>query len=168
MLKRLADALADGDRVLAVIRGSAVNQDGRSNGLTAPNGPAQEAVIREALAGAGLTPARRRATSKRTAPAPRSAIRSRCGRSARCSAPGGPPSGRSMIGSVKTNIGHLEAAAGIAGLIKVVLALRHGEIPPHLHLETPSPHIPWAQLPLTVPDASRRRGRRRTAAAWRA
>ena len=114
------DALADGDRVLAVIRGSAVNQDGRSSGLTAPNGPAQEAVIREALAQRGR---RRRATSttsRRTAPAPRSATRSRCRRSAPCSAEAA-SGDAAVVGSVKTNIGHLEAAAGVAGLIKVVL-----------------------------------------------
>ena len=136
--------VADGDRVLAVIRGSAVNQDGRSSGLTAPNGPAQEArdprrrwptpastpADVELRRGARHRHAARR--SDRGAGARRGARRRR-----------GPPSGRCVIGSVKTNIGHLEAAAGIAGLIKVVLALQHGEIPPHLHFQTPNPHIPW-------------------------
>ena len=113
------DALRDGDRVLAVIRGSAVNQDGRSNGLTAPNGPAQEAVIR---ARAGRRRASRRTTSttsRRTAPAPRSATRSRCRRWPRLF--GADAARPLLVGSVKTNIGHLEAAAGIAGLIKAVL-----------------------------------------------
>ena len=135
-------------RILAVIRGSAVNQDGRSSGLTAPNGPAQEAVIREAAGrgrrGAGRGRLRRGARHR----APRSAIRSRCRRWARCCGEGRPRSAPLVVGSVKTNIGHLEAAAGVAGLIKVVLALQHGEIPPHLHFQEPNPHIPWPRLPV--------------------
>ncbi len=150
VLKRLADALADGDRVLAVIRGSALSQDGRSNGLTAPSGPAQEAVIRDALAGAGLTPAdvgyvEAHGTGTSLGdPIEVRALGAVFG-------PGRPADRPLMVGSVKTNIGHLESAAGLAGLVKVVLALRHAEIPPHLHLRTPSPHIPWDGLPLTVP-----------------
>ena len=114
VLKRLSDAQRDGDRVLAVIRGTAVNQDGRSNGLTAPNGPAQEAVIRAALRAGGRAPAEV-GYVEATAPARRWAIRSRCRRWARCWARGAPRTGRCVIGSVKTNIGHLEAAAGVAG-----------------------------------------------------
>ena len=133
-----------------MIRGSAVNQDGASSGLTAPNGPAQEAVIREALASGRRDARATSATSRPTAPARRSAIRSRCRRWAPCSARADRPSAPLLIGSVKTNIGHLEAAAGVAGLIKVVLALQHGEIPPHLHFEPPNPHIPWDELPLRV------------------
>jgi acyl transferase domain-containing protein/acyl carrier protein len=150
VLKRLDLALADGDRILAVVRGSAMNQDGRSNGLTAPSGPAQEAVIREALASAGLTPgdvgyveAHGTGTSLGD-PIEVRALGAVFG-------PGRPAGRPLMIGSVKTNIGHLESAAGSAGMIKVVLALRHAEIPPHLHLKEPSPHIAWEQLPLTVP-----------------
>ena len=116
VLKRLSDAERDGDRILAVIRGSAVNQDGRSSGLTAPNGPAQEAVIREALADARPRRRTTSAPSRRTAPARRWATRSRCrrwvtvfGGRVRADQP-------LLVGSVKTNIGHLEAAAGIAGL----------------------------------------------------
>ena len=156
VLKRLRDALTDGDRVLAVIRGSAVNQDGRTSGLTVTQRPGAGGADPP---GAGGGARRRRAvsaTSRRTAPAPRSAIRSRCARSAPCSPPSAPQGRRVAVGSVKTNIGHLEAAAGIAGLIKVVLALQHGEIPPHLHLATPSPHIAWDELPLEVVTRRRR------------
>ena len=125
VLKRLSDALADGDRVLAVIRGSAVNQDGRSSGLTVPNGPAQEAVMREALAQAGVEPARDRL--RRGARHRHAARRSDrgAGAGATCSGKRVRPDGRCSSASVKTNIGHLEAAAGVAGLIKVVLALQH-------------------------------------------
>ena len=139
VLKRLADALADGDRILAVIRGSAVNQDGRSGGLTAPNGPAQEAVIRAALRERRVSSPPTSTTSRPTAPARRSATRSRSRRSARCSAAADGAGRPLRIGSVKTNIGHLEAAAGVAGLIKVVLALQHEEIPPHLHFAAVEP-----------------------------
>jgi phthiocerol/phenolphthiocerol synthesis type-I polyketide synthase C len=141
VLKRLEDANRDGDRVLAVIRGSALNHDGRSNGLTAPSGIAQEAVITAALRDAGVSaeevsyveahgtgtplgdPIEIRALSKaygcvREQPLP--------------------------VGSVKTNVGHLEAAAGIAGLIKVVLSLQHQQLPAHLHWREPNPHINWA------------------------
>ena len=159
VLKRLRDALADGDTVLAVIRGTAVNQDGRSNGLTAPNGPAQEAVIRDALAnarrGAGGGRLRRGARHRHVA----GRSDRGCRRSAPCSAPDAPADRPLLVGSVKTNIGHLEAAAGIAGLIKVVLALRHGEIPPQLHFEQPNPHIAWADLPVAITDAAPSRGR---------
>ena len=122
------DAERDGDRILALIRGSAVNQDGRSGGLTVPNGPAQQAVLREALAQGGVLPRRsrlRRGTRNGHVP----------GRSHRGSGPGrgarrGPgPAHPLLLGSVKTNIGHLEAAAGMAGLIKVILALQHEESP---------------------------------------
>ncbi|AKT41310.1 type I polyketide synthase [Chondromyces crocatus] len=148
VLKRLSDALADGDRVLAVIRGSAVNQDGRSSGLTAPNGPSQEAVIRDALHDAGVTSAavgyvEAHGTGTSLGdPIEVEALGAVFGEERRerpC-----------ILGSVKTNIGHLEAAAGLAGLIKAILVVQHGEIPPHLHLRTPSPRIPWDALPLTV------------------
>ena len=123
VLKRLSDALAAGDRILAVIRGSAVNHDGRSNGLSAPNGPAQEAVLRAALADAGLARRPTSATSKPTAPARAWATRSRSRPSAPCWATGARADRPLVVGSVKTNIGHLESAAGIAGLIKVMLML---------------------------------------------
>ncbi|WP_129674292.1 type I polyketide synthase [Candidatus Chloroploca sp. Khr17] len=150
VLKRLSDALAAGDRVLAVIRGSAVNQDGRSSGLTAPNGPAQEAVIRAALADAGIAPsavgyveAHGTGTSLGD-PIEVQALGSVFGA-------GRDPREELVIGSAKTNIGHLEAAAGVAGLIKAVLMLHHREFVPNLHFVTPSPHIRWDELPLRVP-----------------
>ena len=149
VLKRLSDAVADHDTILALLRGSAVNHDGPSSGLTVPSKLAQERVIRSALKngnvdahqvmyvdghGAGTSlgdPIEVRAlgdvfdVEQRQHPL--------------------------MVGSVKTNIGHLEAAAGIASLIKVVLALQHHEMPPHLHFHSPSPHIDWDHLPIRVP-----------------
>jgi acyl transferase domain-containing protein/NADPH:quinone reductase-like Zn-dependent oxidoreductase/SAM-dependent methyltransferase/acyl carrier protein len=152
VLKRLADAVADGDRVLAVIRGSAVNQDGASSSLTAPNGPAQEAVVREALRRAGVAPGEvglveAHGTGTQLGdPIEAQALGAVFG-------PGRDPARPLWLGSVKTNLGHLEAAAGVTGLLKLVLALQHRQIPPHLHLRTPSPHIPWADLPLAIPTA---------------
>ncbi|MDR3516548.1 MAG: amino acid adenylation domain-containing protein [Azospirillaceae bacterium] len=140
VLKRVADAERDGDRILAVLAGSAVNHDGRSNGLTAPNGLAQQAVIRAALHDAGLGPDAIdyvEAHGTGTAlgdPIEVNALQQVFGRRAR----------PLLLGAVKTNIGHTEAAAGIAGVIKVILALRRGVIPPSLHFTTPSPHIDWA------------------------
>jgi microcystin synthetase protein McyG len=152
ILKRLSDARADGDRILAVIRGSAVNQDGRSGGLTVPNGPAQEAVIRAALADAAVQPgdidyveAHGTGTSLGD-PIEVRALANALGAGRTAANP-------LLVGSVKTNLGHLESAAGIAGVMKVVLALRHGRIPPHLHFNTPSPHIPWADFPVKVTSA---------------
>ena len=150
VVKRLSDAIAAGNRILAVVRGTAVNQDGASTGLTAPNGPAQEAVIRDALANGKVEPAHVdyvEAHGTGTVlgdPIEVQALGAvlREGRAA--DAP-------LMIGSAKTNIGHLQAAAGMAGLIKVVLALQHQEVPPHLNLERPNPYIPWADLPVIVP-----------------
>ncbi len=150
VLKRLADAEADGDPILAVIRGAAINQDGRSNGLTAPNGPSQVAVIRAALEDAGVTPAdvgyvETHGTGTSLGdPIEAQALGAALG------------SGHSkqnplMIGSAKTNLGHLEFAAGAAGIIKLILSIQHGEIPPHLHLDQLSPHIPWEDLPITIP-----------------
>jgi acyl transferase domain-containing protein/NAD(P)-dependent dehydrogenase (short-subunit alcohol dehydrogenase family) len=149
ILKRLSQAEADGDRILAVIRGSAVNQDGPSSSLTAPNGPAQEAVIRAALAFASVAP---NDVSFIEAHGTGTELGDPLEVKALGAVFGGRDRDRPLVlGSVKTNIGHLEAAAGVLGLIKVVLALRHRAIPPHLHFKTPSPHIPWRDLPFIVP-----------------
>ncbi|MBI3243488.1 MAG: SDR family NAD(P)-dependent oxidoreductase [Chloroflexi bacterium] len=148
VLKRLSDAIADGDNILALIRGTAANQDGPSSGLTAPNGPSQVAVIREALANGGVSPLD---VSYVEAHGTGTSLGDPIEVQALGAALGEGRTEPLMIGSVKTNFGHLEAVAGIAGLIKVVLALQHKEIPPHLHLKTPSPHIPWADLPITIP-----------------
>lgn len=150
VLKRLSDAVADGDRILAVVRGSAVNQDGASSGLSVPNGLAQQQVIREALANAGL---RGTDISYLEAHGTGTALGDPIEVEALSAVLGaGRDPGRPLaIGSVKTNLGHLEAASGVAGFIKVVLAMQHGEIPPHLHLHSPTPHIPWDQLPVVVP-----------------
>lgn len=150
ILKRLAQALADGDNVLAVIRGSAVNQDGLSNGLTAPNGLAQQAVIRQALHNAGVAPSQISYIEAHGTgtplgdPTEMNALK----QVLMADRPSNQPC---LIGSVKTNIGHLEAAAGIAGLIKVVLAVQHGEIPAHLHLSEINPLIDLADTPLSIP-----------------
>ncbi len=164
VLKRLSDALADGDRVLALIRGSAVNQDGASGGLTVPNGPAQEMVIREALASGGLAPADVgyvEAHGTGTSLGDPIEVRAL----AEALGEGRSPLEPLVIGSVKTNLGHLEAAAGVTGLIKAVLAVQHGEIPRHLHAESLSPHIPWDELPVVVAREGTRwpEGRRRIA-----
>ncbi|NEP60043.1 MAG: acyltransferase domain-containing protein, partial [Symploca sp. SIO2G7] len=147
VLKRLGDAVANQDNILGLIKGTAVNHDGISNGLTAPNGSAQTAVIRQALLDARLEPQQiqyveahgtgtslgdpielislNQALGERSVPL--------------------------LVGSVKTNFGHLEAAAGVAGLIKVILSLQHQQVPPHLHLDTPNPYIPWERLAIQVP-----------------
>jgi acyl transferase domain-containing protein/SAM-dependent methyltransferase len=152
-LKRLSDARQDGDRILAVIRGSSVNQDGASSSLTAPNGPAQEAVLRDALARAGVAArdvsyVEAHGTGTELGdPIEVRALASVFGDDRDAAHP-------LAIGSVKTNLGHLEAAAGVAGVLKVVLALQARTIPKHLHFEAPSPHIPWADLPVVVPTAA--------------
>src|SRR5690349_5185191 len=150
VLKRLADAEAASDRVLAVIRGTAVNQDGRSAGLTAPNGPAQEAVIRAALANAGLSADAVDAIEAH-------GTGTSLGDPIEMHALAAVFAGRSKplrVGSVKTNIGHTEAAAGIAGLIKAVLMLRHQTVPASLHFKTLNPHIDLGGVPIQVPTAS--------------
>ena len=150
VLKRLPDALRDGDTVLAVIRGSAVNQDGRSNGLTAPHGPAQEAVIRRALAQAGVAAAE---VDYVECHGTGTALGDPIEVQALGAVMAGRPAGRPLIiGSVKSNLGHTQAAAGAAGIMKVVLALDHERIPQSLHFLNagPSPHIPWDTLPVAV------------------
>ena len=137
VLKRLSDAVRDGDRIRAVIRGSAVNQDGASGGLTVPNGGAQQRLI---TARAGSCRCGRPATSitsRRTARAPRWVTRSRSRPPRPSTAPSRDPNRPLLIGSVKTNLGHLESAAGVAGLIKVVLSLQHEVLPQNLHFQQP-------------------------------
>lgn len=147
VLKRLSDARADKDPILAVIRGAAMNQDGRSGGLTVPSGPAQQAVIAAALADAGLQPADIdyvEAHGSGTSLGDPIEMRA-------LAAAYGP--GRSVplrVGSVKSNIGHLESAAGIAGLMKTILAVRAGRLPKSLNFSTPNPHIPWDEIPVEV------------------
>jgi len=152
VLKRLADALAAGDPVLAVLRGSAVNQDGASAGLTVPSGEAQAALIERTLQQAQLdgdsidvleahgtgTPLGDPIELKALAPLygrPERQVPLR-------------------LGSVKTNLGHLEGAAGIAGLLKAVLMVQHGQVPPHLHLRQPTPYFPWQQWEIEIPTTA--------------
>jgi acyl transferase domain-containing protein/D-arabinose 1-dehydrogenase-like Zn-dependent alcohol dehydrogenase/acyl carrier protein len=165
VIKRLEDAVRDGDRIRAVIRGSAINQDGASGGLTVPNGVAQQRVIADALKRADLEPsdvgyleAHGTGTSLGD-PIEAQAAGAVYGA-------GREPSQPLLMGSAKTNIGHLEAAAGIAGVIKVILSLENELLPKHLHFENPSPHIPWDRLAVKVVEeatAWERNGRPRIA-----
>jgi acyl-CoA synthetase (AMP-forming)/AMP-acid ligase II/3-oxoacyl-(acyl-carrier-protein) synthase/acyl carrier protein len=150
LLKRMNDAIADGNTILAVIRGSAVSQDGRSNGLTAPNGPAQQATIRDALADAGVEPREIGFVETHGTGTPLGDPIELNSLVAVLNKDRDPQS-HCWIASVKTNIGHLESAAGIASLIKTVLVLRHGEIPPHLHYRTLNPHIGLESVPFHIP-----------------
>ena len=137
VLKRLSDAQKDGDRILALIRGTALNQDGRSSGLTAPHGPSQEAVVRAALADAGLTPDE---IAFVEAHGTGTALGDPIEVNALGNVFAGRPADRPLvIGSVKANIGHTEAAAGMAGLIKAVQALRHRVLPGQLHRQHAQP-----------------------------
>ena len=149
VLKRLGDAVAAGDRIWGVIRGSAVNQNGASAGPTVPNGPAQERVIEEALSRAGVAPCdvdyleAHGAGSELGDTIEVQAAAAVYGKGRRADQP-------LLIGSVKTNIGHLEPAAGVAGLIKTVLAMKRGVIPRHLHFDDPNPNVDWQRLPVRV------------------
>ncbi|MBB82907.1 MAG: hypothetical protein CL931_03760 [Deltaproteobacteria bacterium] len=147
VLKRLDEARRDGDRVLAIVRGSAVNQDGRSGGLTVPNGPAQQAVIRAALADAGIEPADvDYVEAHGTGTELGDPIEAR----ALGEVFGGARDEVVRVGSLKTNVGHMEAAAGIGGVIKTILALDHESLPKHLHCEAPSTRIPWDETPIQI------------------
>ena len=152
VLKRLGEAEADGDRIWGVIRGSAVNQNGASAGPTVPNGPAQERVIEEALARGGVVPAEvdyleaHGSGSGFGDPIEVQAAAAVYGKGREADRP-------LLIGSVKTNIGHLEPAAGVASLIKTVLAMKRGVIPKNLHFQEPSPHLDWDRLPVQVVSA---------------
>ncbi|MET7351371.1 SDR family NAD(P)-dependent oxidoreductase [Streptomyces mirabilis] len=153
LLKRLADARRDGDRVLAVVKGSAINQDGRSQGLSAPSGPAQERVVRAALDAAGLRPddldhVEAHGTGTRLGdPIEGRALAAVFG-------PGRPADRPLGVGSLKSQIGHTQAAAGIGGVIKTVLALGHELLPASLHADTPTEHVDWAGGGLRVHSAA--------------
>ncbi|MCP5170255.1 MAG: AMP-binding protein [Hahellaceae bacterium] len=159
ILKPLSAALRDGNPVLALVKGSGVNQDGRSNGLTAPNGPSQSQVIRQALAAAQVAAAEVSYVEAHGTGTPLGdpieiqALHEVYGVARGTSAES--TSDKLWVGSVKTNIGHLEAAAGIAGVMKVVLAMQHQRIPAHLNYSTPNQLIPWTEVAVTVNDRAR-------------
>jgi phthiocerol/phenolphthiocerol synthesis type-I polyketide synthase C len=151
VLKRLDEALADGDAIYAVIRGSAVNHNGHSNGLTAPSRRAQEQLLRAAYASAGVSPGDvQYVEAHGTGTLLGDPIEAKALGAVMAS--GRAPGSHCKIGSVKSNFGHLEGAAGVAGLLKTVLALHHREIPPSLHFDAPNPYIPFASLAIRVQD----------------
>ena len=152
VLKRLSDAQADGDTILAVIRGSSTNHDGPSGGLTVPNKKAQQEVIQQALKNAKVEPNQvSYVEAHGTGTTLGDPIELEALAAVYCK--NRPANQPLVVGSVKTNFGHLEAAAGISSLIKVALALYHREIPPHLHFNQPNPYIPWNEIPVVIPTS---------------
>ena len=151
VLKRLADAQASGDPIWGVILGTAINQDGASAGLTVPSADAQVKVIEEALLQAGIPPAEvdyLEAHGTGTEVGDPIELNS----AAEAYGKGRDSSQPLLVGSIKTNVGHLEPTAGVAGLMKALLAMRHRTIPRHLHFNNPNPRVDWANLPVRITD----------------
>ena len=153
VMKRLSDAEAEGDRIWGLILGSALNQDGTSTGLTVPSGPAQASVITEALSHAGIPPSEvdyleAHGTGTEVGdPIELNSAAAVYGEGRKSDSP-------LLVGSVKTNIGHLEPAAGVAGLMKVMLSMQHGVVPKHLHFRNPNPRVQWDRLPVRIVSES--------------